>query len=567
MFSNKITVNSVATPSVQEGLEKFSKLALALALSATLAACGSDGDDAVVADVLDAEGNVVIVPDMGVTVEKPSLEAGESTNITVSFTDQNNSLITDSIDVVFTSNCLSNDDLSTIEGETSTSDGSISVTYSANGCSGADVVTISATVNGVSLERATTLTIAADTVSGITAAAPEPDQLALKGIGGVETSSVTFTVRGENGAPVINETVMFSLSTTTGGISFSNNEPLTTTSGVTGNDGTITVNVYSGTANAIFRVLAEHAATGNSTQSSDITVSTGVPVASKFSMALTPFNPPSDNTQGVEVSVSIISSDQYGNSVTDGTRVNFVSPESGQIESSCALENGRCSITWLSGGDRGDYRSTIVAYTNGAEDFTDVNQNNVFDGSDIAGADQPEPYADENENGSYDSGEFFVDFNSNGVRDLGDGVWNGPCLDTINQSALCPGAEQIVIADTLVILNASDTPKILDGGTFGVPGSTIALPTAGLSGLLVSDVNGSLPNGNSMPNGTTYKFATTNGTINSGADFTVPDNHVNGQILSLNISPDTTPSTGVLTLTVQPPNGAPEVVYSWTVTD
>lgn len=572
MFSNKITVSSVATQNahsrfspVQQGLEKFSKLALAVSMSALLGACGSDGDDAVVAT--DADGNVVIVPEMAITIDKPSLEAGESTDISIRFTDQDNNLITDAIDVTFSSDCLS-EDLATIEGETSTDDGALTVAYTANGCSGQDAVTISATVDTVELQTSTTLTIAADTVAGITAAAPAPDQLALKGIGGVEASAVTFTVRGENGAPVINETVMFSLSTTTGGISFSNNASVTTTSGVTENDGTVTVNVYSGTANAIFRVLAEHAATGNSTQSGDITVSTGVPVASKFSMALSLFNPASDNTQGVEVTVSIIASDQYGNSVTDGTRVNFVSPESGQIESSCALENGRCSISWLSGGDRGDYRSTIVAYTNGAEDFTDANQNNIFDGSDTAGTDQPEPYADENESGSYEVGEFFVDFNSNGVRDLGDGVWNGPCLDTVDQSALCPGAERVVIADSLVILNSSDRPTILANGSFGAPQSTINLvgPSV-LSGLIISDENGALPWGNSMPDGTTFAFATTNGTIDTGASVTVPNNTTIGQSLSITISPDTTPSTGVLSLTVTPPNGAAQTVYTWVITD
>lgn len=572
MFSNNTKVDEVASANLrsrfvimQEGLAKFSRLALAVSMTTLVAACGSDGDDAVAAT--DADGNLIIVPNMAVTVEKPSLEAGEETDITLRFTDQNNDLITETIAVTFSSNCLS-EELATITGDTSTSDGSLTVGYTANGCSGQDDVTISASGDNVDLQTSTSLTIASDTVSGITASPPEPDQLAIKGIGGVEESSVTFTVRGQNGAPVTNETVMFSLSTAAGGISFSNNEPVTTKSAITGNDGTVTVNVYSGTANAIFRVLAEHAATGNSTQSGDITVSTGVPVASKFSMALSPFNPASDNTQGVEVSVSIIASDQYGNAVTDGTRVNFVSPESGQIESSCALENGRCSVTWLSGGSRGDYRSTIVAYTNGAEDFTDANQNNVFDGADTAGADQPEPYADENESGSYDVGEFFVDFNSNGTRDLGDGVWNGPCLDTVDASALCPGAERVVIADSLVILNASDIPSILQTGGFGNPTSDITLagPTV-LSGLLISDENGALPWGNSMPVGTTYQFATTNGSIDTGASFTVPNNTTRGQNLSITMSPDGTSSTGVLSLTVSPPNGATETVYTWVLKD
>ncbi len=573
MFSNKITNNSVATPHanlrfapVQEGLEKFSKLALAVSISVLLGACGSDGDSGSGSGVV-AEGE--LVPSMTVAVDKLSLEAGELTDISVRFTDQNNNLITGAIEVTFSSDCLS-EDLATIAGDTSTSDGTLTVAYAANGCRGQDAVTISANVNDVTIQSSTAFTIAADTVAGISASSPAPDQLSLKGIGGVEESSVTFTVRGENGAPIVGEMVSLSLSTTTGGISFSNNSSQTTTSRSTGKEGTVSVRVYSGTAKANVRVLAEHAATGNNTESADITVSTGVPVASKFSMALEPFNPASDNTQGVEVTVSIQASDiHYGNPVTDGTRVNFVSPESGQIESSCALENGRCSVSWFSGGDRSDYRSTIVAYTNGAEDFTDNNGNNVFDGSDAAGADQPEPYADENESGSYEVGEFFVDFNTNGVRDLGDGVWNGPCFDTIDQSALCPGAERVVIADSAVILNASDTPKIIESGTFGAPGTTINISsgTRTLSGLIISDENGTGSLGNSMPNRTTLKFAAANGKIDTGATFTVPSNTTRGHSLAVTISPDTTTSSGVLSLTVTPPNGAPETVYTWTVTD
>ncbi len=568
MFTNKITDNSLATSNadsrfapVQDGLEKFSKLAMAVSISALLAACGSDGDSG---SSVVAEGDVI--PSMAVTVEKPSLNAGESTDITVRFTDQNNDLITTAIDVSFSSACLS-EDRAIVDGETSTSDGAARVTYTAAGCNGADALRVSATVGDTNLLTNTTITVDVDTVDGISASEPEPGQLALQGIGGVEESSVTFTVRGENGAPVSGQEVTFTLRPTTGGVSLS--DP----SLVTKSDGTVRVKVYSGTANTVFRVLAEHVETGNKTESSNITVSTGVPVASKFSLSLEPFNPAAANTDGEEVDVSIIASDQYGNPAADGTVINFWSPESGQIEPNCVLDNGRCSVKWISAGDRGDYRHSIIAFTDGAEDFTDNNANNIYEGTDtfnIATHDLSEPYTDENEDGDYDVGEFFVDYFTgdghgvSGGRDNGDGVWNGPCLQSVNQAALCEGAERMVISRTAVIVNSSDFSKILQLGDFVSPIDVSTTRT--LTDLIISDINGSLPYGNSMPGGTKLDFSTTNGEILSGASYTVRSNETRGHELVLVIEPDATSDTGTLTLKVTPPGGAEEV-YTWSVDD
>ena len=582
MFSNKITDNSVATPRansryapVQEGLEKFSKLTLAVSISVLLGACGSDGDDGILnaTDSLDEDGNVIIVPQMGITVEKSSLEAGGSTDISVRFTDQNNDLITETIAFSLSSDCLS-ENLSTVDGETSTTDGTARIEYTANGCSGEDTVTVSSAINGLSLTRSTLLTIAPGVVTGISASVPEPTRLSLKGVGGEEMSTVTFTVLGDNGSPIIGEEVVMTIRPTTGRVSFSNSELITETTAVTGIDGTTTIKVYSGTANTIFRVLAEHAATGNSTESANISVSTGVPVQSKFVVALDRFNPPSARRQGQEVAVSVIASDQYGNPAADGTIVNFLSPELGQIDPSCALENGRCSVTWVSSGavpGDGDYRSAIIAYTDGAEDFTDRNGNNVYDGSDtfdVTNDDLSEPYADENENDQYDDIEFFRDFNRNGARDEGDGVWNGPCLSSVDQSALCEGDERVTIADTHTIVNSSDVPQIFDVGNFGSPGSTITLgSTSSTLTLRISDINGVAPRGNTMPVGTTYKFASDNGTIVSGDSYTVQNNEQDGQLLALVIKGDGTSNTGGdLTLTVKAPEGA-EKVWNWTLND
>jgi hypothetical protein len=72
----------------------------------------------------------------------------------------------------------------------------------------------------------------------------------------------------------------------------------------------------------------------------------------------------------------------------------------------------------------------------GTEDFFDNNGNKIFDDGDgfPLEFDLGEPYSDNNDNEIYDVGEHFVDSNGNGMRDLGDGLWNGL---NCNHSTLC----------------------------------------------------------------------------------------------------------------------------------
>lgn len=221
---------------------------------------------------------------------------------------------------------------------------------------------------------------------------------------------------------------------------------------------------------------------------------------------------------GNEYNVTVTLTDRNHYSIADGTRINFRA-ESGSIQPSCITSrNGNdvstCSVKFTATTIPGDKRITILAYTEGQENFidqnsngvfdpaeaytdsnnngfydeaetyvdangngkydysdtnfTDVNKNgvfevgdkpyldlnanNAFDLGDVA-LDLPEPYLDANENKQFNIGEWFYDYNSNGTRDLEDHIFNGVCLS--NNNSLCSALRQraaIGVSTVIVIL-------------------------------------------------------------------------------------------------------------------
>lgn len=278
--------------------------------------------------------------------------------------------------------------------------------------------------------------------------------------------------------------------------------------------------IKSGTFQGPVSVIATHDASGIEGTSADIIISTGVPDSAFFSLSSTANNPSAAfNTDAVEVSFFIIASDQFGNNPSDGTRVSFVSPEAGNITNSCELIGGVCNVTWRSSATRpADMRVEIIAYTAGAENFTDSNGNAVFDAGDAGWTDLPEAYADENENGVYDVGELFVDLDTDGIRDAANGSWDGPCLSAVDASALCDGLNSTTISQTSTIVMSTNSARLFSNGTFGIPTTTITLQqgTSGSrNGIVIADSNmlADPLGGNPMPAGTTIDFSIQGGGV------------------------------------------------------
>ena len=311
-----------------------------------------------------------------------SLQSGDTVTITVNLVDGDNAPIGEDLIVTFSSNCVGDGRASFSNSSVTTSAGLASAIYTALGCSGDDVITARAIVDSVELVATVTLSIADDQVLAVEYVSSTSTQLSLKGIGGQETAVLTFRLVGASGAPIIGEDVAFALSSSAGGATLAAGRETDETD----INGEVTTVLQSGTTAATVSVVATHVvvATGIeiSGQSPDIVISTGIPVDDRFSISYGPQNPAGAfDTDGIEVDINIIASDQFGNDALDGTQIRFVSPESGNVDSACTLVDGRCSVKWISAGNRGDLRATVLAFTDGAEAFSDLNGNSVYESS------------------------------------------------------------------------------------------------------------------------------------------------------------------------------------------
>ena len=461
-----------------------------------------------------------------IEISNAVLSAGGSTTLRVFLQQSDGTLYTQSATVTFSSNCAGQN-LATITSPISTSNGVATATYVAKGCSGSDTVTATATIGSNPLSASGSLTVAAAAIGSIIYKSATPTTISLKGVGSAsmpETSTVIFQVLDQSGGPVSGASVTFSLNTAVGGIRVDAG-PIN--SDVNGN---VITTVHAGTVATPVRVTATVQSTtpAISTQSNQLTVSTGIPTQNAFSLAVSCHNVEALNTDGVTVAVTARLADRFSNPVADGTAVTFNS-EGGHIQPSCqttsnATESGFCTVNWVSanprptvgsGGRAG--RSTLMAMAIGEESFTDGNGNGAFDNGETF-TDLGERFRDDNGNGVYDPGEFFYDFNNDGVRNVADGIFNGVlCKDT---SGRCdPSKQSTGIGTNNLIIMSGSTPDNISPA----PGATLA--TASIAkGLktyffLVADVNN-----NPMPAGTVVS-ATVQGTgltLASPSSFTYP---------------------------------------------
>jgi hypothetical protein len=400
-----------------------------------------------------------------------------------------------------------------------------------------------------------TLTVTLPTTGSIQFVSATPTSITLKGTGGAgkqESSQVIFKVVDTGGNPIGGKIVAFSLSTAVGGITLTNTTAIS--DAITG-EAVVTVN--SGTISTPVRVLASTAGavagTTLTTQSDQLTITTGIPDQDSFSISATTLNIEGLDFDGVTTILTARLSDHFSNPVPDGTTINFIA-EGGQMVQSCSTVSGACSATMTSAEFRPrNGRVTVLAYAVGEESFSDIDGDGLADHSlpplnpndeliDANGAstDMPEAFVDYNENGSRDTIgagtalEPFIDFNSNAAFDPVDGQYNGVlCIETpagTSTAGTCATSKSIHVRRNFPIVFSGSNPvfQITDPLT-GNPVSQITLPpcvngtpfTPSTQRVLftITDVNGNI-----MPAGTAVSFSTSNGTIVSlPTSFTVPN--------------------------------------------
>lgn len=297
------------------------------------------------------------------------------------------------------------------------------------------VVTFTVTVGSLSISNPITLRGVASTpggpvtppvvisppVNSIAFISASPTSISLKGTGGAgrtETSVVSFIIRDIAGQPLAGQTVDFTLDTSVGGIS------LIPASAVSDASGSVKTIVNAGVISTPVRVAATVRGTNISVKSDQLTVSTGLPHQDGLSVAFSSPNPEALNYDDVIVTVSAMLSDHFGNPVPDGTSVYFTA-FGGSIEPAGATKNGIATVNWRSQNPRPtDGIAKILAYAIGEESFTDLNGNGLADPGEFT--DIPETFLSKSGKSTRDpASDPFIDFNGDGIYNVGDGRFNG----------------------------------------------------------------------------------------------------------------------------------------------
>ncbi|MEH6465097.1 MAG: Ig-like domain-containing protein [Shewanella psychromarinicola] len=497
--------------------------------------------------------------------------------------------------ISFSSDCSTNDNASLDSPITSLS-GSASSTFSDVSCSGnskrSDTITATATVNGTSLSASLPFALARQTLSNVSFVSADPSQIRIKGSGGTgstESSLVTFLVSSANGQPAAQQAVNFSLDTIVGGLQFANGGE--TDSSITNSEGLVSVRVQAGTIPTPVRVMASttDADTNQTitTQSEQLTVNTGLPQQLGFSLSRSTGNPEAGDNNGEEVTITAYASDSFANPAPDDTTINFTA-EGGQIEPSCTIVNGTCSVTWTSTSPRvSDHRITILAYALGHETFFDTNGNNVFDDADggvvngcLSGTtpvvcsgngmdvetyhdggfvDLPDAFRDDDESGTHQSGEPYFNIQASDTYQAADSKFNGPQC----QGSLCDSNAMTTYIRKALVLTMSGstaTMTVSRDGSLITNNEEIANGDIAQFTVVLTDNAEQI-----LPFGTTLTVASTEGDLQFSG-YTVPNKTAaGGTSTSFSIENDGTAGTSLVTLTATTPKGI-ETVLSFYVT-
>lgn len=500
---------------------------------------------------------------------------GISVNI-VDITAAVNTLITDTeYAVIFSSACVTGGEASFDNDQVRTTSGTATVFYTASGCKEKD--TINAALYAVEDNVVNTTTSLAIAKGDLTIQLPESNsieyqamtarQIAMQNISFSElpeTTTVSFIVKDEFNQPISGKQVAFSLSNKSVGASLSGGEvgdiqgegELVAS---TNAEGIVSITVKSGKTHGLVTVSAVAEKNDGSllrTQSFGISITTGIPVQTSFSLVLDSFNPRGWDYFGETASATVFLADRFHNPVPDGTIVNFLA-DGGSIQPTCETSNGTCSVEWRAQNPRPGFSKdnsptakqqtklanehptndpgsqlfntgpgvdvnpawnggrsglvTILAYLDGEVDYADANGNGRFDANEDYSA-MAEAFLDANEDGVYTAPdvnnpfEQLIEYVANGTQDPAPAIYQGStCTEAARGLGHC--ASLVHIRSQARLVMASDNVGFKIDSIVG--GQTADLSSANCINVfneefvtfnfLVHDYNGNTPiNGTSL---------------------------------------------------------------------
>jgi hypothetical protein len=420
----------------------------------------------------------------------------------------------------------------------STVAGVATASYRDKGCGSND--TITASVAGISGTASGQLTVRAPNTGSIQFISATPTQISLQGTGGQTSANVKFRVVDEGNGAVSGKSVSFSLSTGIGGVGLLN------FSAVSDSSGEVTAVVQSGTQTTPVRVLATTTTASGvvlSTQSAQLTITTGLPTQTAFSVSATKLNIEGWDFDGENSTINARLADHFGNPPPEGTVVNFDS-EGSKVQPTCSTasagptaEAGVCSVLFTSQNLRPDNgRVSVLAFAVGEEGFTDLNGDGLLDqvselkdanGRDTVGfgeafinfdesvVDTTPPTLDLTETRS--SNEPFKDFDSNGtyLAPIAPASAKYKGILCKASSGLCDSSKTLHIRQTMVIVLSGSDPYITSD--FDPSGSIDLTSGPKTVHFRVSDLHG-----NALPVGTTIAFSGTDTeVVNSSGNLTI----------------------------------------------
>jgi hypothetical protein len=456
--------------------------------------------------------------------------------------------------------------------------GILAVTYTNKGClRGTDTITASI---GSSTQTINVAVGAANIGTVLfTGSNPAGTSIVLKGSGGLgrsESAQLTFKIVDQQGNGLAGVDVTFAPTTSTGNLTVS---PLRATTDTSGN---VTTMVSSGTIPTPVTVQAS--ATRNGTtitgSSATLTISTGLPIQKSMSMSADKFNIEGLDYDGEIANLTILMADQYGNRISDGTAVNFVT-EGGSVGTSaqgaCTTTDGGCSVTLKSQAVKPtNGRVTVLAFAQGIEDFIDLNGDGQYTCTNFTDADGKatptfRPMVDICVSGGEpftDMGDAFLDTNTDGVytameNDLpfpyghttysaaGNGRWG---INYIRRSMelVFSGSQAFLTRQYCTAGVCRDWVTATDGDPTVVAGLSGPGCLSQMITFRVADRNN-----NPMPYGTAVAGADgSNVSPQSTAPATIGSTtHIGGTIHTLNIKPDTDCKAGNFSVAVTTPKG------------
>lgn len=473
-------------------------------------------------------------------LSQTSLPVGSTLTLSGELRDENGLPFTAPVDVFLSSRCAALGS-AVLTSPVRALNGRFSAPYTPQaGCVGEDLIEADARLPGQLLGATASapLSVLQAVAGALSYVDADSTRLGLRGRGGAgrpETATLRFRATGTGGVGVAGARVRFALSNSAGGVS------VTPDAAISDSDGLVSTTVSSGTRALSFRVLAS-LDNGFSAQSEALVISSGTPDQDSTSLAVETFNIEGFNLDGVSTELTLRAADFFNNPVADGTLAVFTT-EGGAIDPVCTLVNGVCSVALRSQNPRpANGRVSVLLTLPGDESFTDLNGNGQYDPGEPF-SDLGEAFRDDNEDGQYQLGEPFVDRNGNGVRDPGNGVYDGILC---NAAGCQPNSAVDVRASTVIVFSTS-TVQI----TTSAPSLQLDELSPRALTVDISDLNGNLPAETS-----TIEITTSNGELLTEGSFTVGNSNARGPLrLQVLLVGDGEPSSGLLSITVTSPSG------------